>query len=501
MDSVTAPASLTVGLSGPHQNASVTLCAPDRVVGSCQQERITRVRGAGFNATGLPDEALDELLRGVGRARRDVTAYAFAGSDPPPGVDATCLDHHVAHACSAFLPSPFESAAVVVCDHESPHVSIWDGNGTSLRQIEWHWHGDGFAGLYSRCADLLGFGGADHRMEALARLESTHRAEWTTPLFELGQDCLRVSADWQQRVASECAGRAPREQAMVASALQARIGDLLVELLSHVRTRVPHCTRLCLGGSLFYNSYFNTRARLSRVFDEVFVPVDPGNAGLSLGVALHVGRLARQPVTPFLGPSFCADDIKATLENCKLTYQWVSETGAITLAIDALRKGQLVAWFEGAMECGPRALGGRSILASPFAPYVLDNLNRFLKHREPWRGYALSGLDAAVREHFEGPVSSPFMECDFVPKNYALFRHFLPGARAAVRVQTVGDEAPPRFRALLRAFGEAAGCPVLANTSFNGFREPIVCSPRDAVRVFFGTGIDLLVLGQFVLTK
>jgi carbamoyltransferase len=501
VNQATATGLLTVGLSGREQNASVTLCAPDRILGSCQQERITRVRGAGFNASGLPDEALDELLRGAGRSRGDVTTYVFAGPDPPAGLEATRLEHHFAHACSAFLPSPFESAVVLVCDHESPFVSVWEGDGTSVKQIEWRWHGDGLAGLYSKCAHVIGFDGADHRMEALARLESTHRADWTTPLFDLDGEGLRISADWQQRVASEWARREPRERAQVASALQARIAELLVALLSQIRARVPSRTRLCLGGSLFYNSSFNARARTSGIFDEVFVPVDPGNAGLSLGTALHAGRLARQRVTPFLGPSFGSDEIKATLENCKLTYRWVSETDAVGVAVNALRKGQLVAWFDGAMESGPRALGGRSILASPFSSYVLDNLNRFLKHRDPWRGYALSALDRVVSEEFDGPAVSPFMECDYVPRDRARFAHVLPGPRAAVRVQTVSTDVPPRFRALLRAFGDTTGCPVLVNTSFTGFREPIVCSPRDAVRVFFGTGIDVLVMGQFVLTK
>jgi len=153
------------------------------------------------------------------------------------------------------------------------------------------------------------------------------------------------------------------------------------------------------------------------------------------------------------------------------------------------------------MEWGPRALGARSILANPFSPYVLENLNRFLKQREPWRGYALSGLDASVREHFDGPPASPYMECDFTPRDRSRFRHVLPGPRADVRVHTVGDAEPPRFRRLLQAFGEATGVPILVNTSFNGFSEPIVCSPRDAVRVFYGSGVDTLVLGEFVVTK
>jgi carbamoyltransferase len=171
------------------------------------------------------------------------------------------------------------------------------------------------------------------------------------------------------------------------------------------------------------------------------------------------------------------------------------------MAVEDLQKGRLVGWFDGAMEWGPRSLGGRSILASPFSPYVLDNLNQFLKHRDSWRGYALSGLDAAVRQHFDGPAAAPFMECDYLPRDHETFRHVLPAAGAAVRVQTVGSGAPPLFRDLLEAFGKASGYPIVVNTSFNGFREPIVCSPRDAVRVFFGTGIDTLVLDKFIIRK
>jgi carbamoyltransferase len=153
------------------------------------------------------------------------------------------------------------------------------------------------------------------------------------------------------------------------------------------------------------------------------------------------------------------------------------------------------------MEWGPRALGGRSIVANPFAEYALDNLNRFLKHREVWRGYALSGLETAVRKLFEGPSRSPFMECDYAPVDRQRFREILPGSKANVRVQTVAAESPGRFRALLEAFGAEIGLPILVNTSFNGFNEPIVCNPRDAIRVFYGTGLDVLVLGEFSIAK
>jgi carbamoyltransferase len=153
------------------------------------------------------------------------------------------------------------------------------------------------------------------------------------------------------------------------------------------------------------------------------------------------------------------------------------------------------------MEWGPRALGARAILANPFSPYVLENLNRFLKRREAWRGYALSATAACVPEHFTGPSEAPFMECDYHPKDAARFRHVMPAEASHLRVQTVTADCPPRFRALLDAFGSATGIPCLLNTSFNGFHEPIVCTPRDAVRVFFGSGLDVLMLDRFVLTK
>jgi carbamoyltransferase len=495
---------LSVGLGGATRNACVTLCTDEGILGICEQERITRLRGAGFNPTGLPDEALDELLRRSGRQRGEVTAYALAETVPAPrGIEPVRLDYHFAHACSAFLPSPHDSATIVVCDRKAPQISVWDGQGNAINKVEWPWHGLGFAEVYSQCAQALGFttGGHEQRMEAMARLDPAHRDDRATDLFSLAADRLRLAPNWQARIESWVGTGARCDAASVAAALQSRIGDLLIEFLAEVKRRAPARHGLCVGGSLFSNSHFNSMVRHSNASGDVFIPVNPGDAGLSVGAALHVNGQIRQTVTPFFGPSYSAEEIKATLDNCKLTYEWKSETDANAIAVQALQEGRLVAWFDGPMEWGPRALGARSIVANPFAPYVLENLNRFLKRRDMWRGYALSGLEAAVHEHFEGPTSSPFMECDYVPKDPSRFRHILPGQKASVRVQTVGSDAPPRFQSLLRGFGERSGIPILVNTSFNGFREPIVCSPNDAIRVFFGSGLDMLVLGDFVINK
>jgi carbamoyltransferase len=497
---------LYVGLGGATRNACVALCTEKELLGVCEQERITRVRGAGFNSTGLPDEVLDALLERSGRQRKEVTAYAVAEPVPAtnrPGIELVDLDRHFAHASSAFLPSPFESATVVVCDREAPQISIWDGDGSTITRVEWLWDGPGLAEVYSGCAEALGFtaGGHEQRMEAMARLEPTRHDDRAADLITFNTNRLLLAPDWQGRIERWVDAVDLHEKSSIAAALQSHIGDLLLKLLSEVNRRTPTRRRLCVGGSLFANSYFNSLVRRGGPFDEVFIPINPGNAGLSVGAALQVSGGMRRPVTPFLGPSFSAEEIKETLDNCKLTYEWMSETDRIATVVLALQEGRLVAWFEGAMEWGPRALGARSIVANPFAPYVLDNLNRFLKRRDMWRGYALSGLESAVHAHFDGPERSPFMECDYVPKDRARFRHALPGPDAAVRIQTVGSDAPSGFRALLSAFGQAVGIPILVNTSFNGIREPIVCSPNDAVRVFFGSGLDMLVLGDFVITK
>jgi carbamoyltransferase len=500
--------SVWVGLGGVAGHACAAVASRDEVLGVCEQERVTRVRAAGFNRSGLPDEAIDEILRRVGRQRTDVARVALAenvargsrlGQEEP-----LHYDHHFAHACTAFLTSPHESATILVCDDEPPHTSVWSGDGSSVARVEWEWRGPGFADLYSECAEAFGFSGPgrEQRLEALARFDSLGRDQRVTSLFGLEADRLRLAPGWRAELASWTGTGALRPQVSVlASAIQGHIDELLIEFLRAVRRRTSDTRCLCVGGSLFENSHFNSTIRTSGVFDEVFVPVNPGNAGLAVGTSLLASGPRRERVTPFLGPSYTAEEIKTTFDNCKLTYESTSGGESVDVAVDALRKGQLVAWVEGPMEWGPRALGARSILANPFAPYVLENLNRFLKQREAWRGYALSALDSAVTEHFHGPSASPFMECDYVPRDPRRFERILPAPRSALRVQTVESHAPPLFRTLIEKFGSVTGVPVVVNTSFNGFHEPIVCSPRDAVRVFFGTGIDLLVFEGFLIRK
>jgi carbamoyltransferase len=493
---------LTAGLGGAARHGCVALADREGFVAVCEQERVTRVRGAGFNTSGLPDEALDVLLDRCGRSRADVSRYVTtdAGHD---GFEH--IDRHHALACTSYLSSPFDDACVVVCDHHLPKVSVWEGRDAALWNVEWPWTGPGFADVFSTCAAAFGFGasGGDQRFAALARLRPDHHDEdGLGQLLRYDAASLIVDARLESEIERALSGEpvGGRKSAGIAAALQARLTELFLDFLREVRRRT-NCTRVCLSGSLFYQSFINTAARSANIFAEVFIPVDPGHSGLAVGAALAASGHRKTPLSPFLGPRYSPDETKQTLDNCKLQYTWESVDGAIDKAVSALRKGSLVGWFDGAMEWGPRALGARCILANPTSPYVLENLNRFLKQREPWRGYALSALEDAMPRHFTGPAAAPFMECDYRPRDAGRLRHILPSPEAAIRVQTVTKSAPPRFMRLLEAFESATTLPFLVNTSFNGFHEPIVCSPRDAVRVFYGSGLDVLVIDQFVLTK
>jgi carbamoyltransferase len=505
--------SLLLGISGARQNAAVAAVVDGRLAAFCEQERVTRIRSVGLQPGVLPHAAIAAVLGRIGKTELDVTAFATGESDVilPDLHRSGQIDHHRAHAAAAAFTSPFVQGAILVCDqHSEPPVSVWRFDAGQLTEHPWHWDGPGFASLYSECTDVFGLPPrSEFRLEALARIDGEQRREFEglTSRISYEGGRLRVDPRWRSAVVDLLAGSGGRgdttRTSAVASAFQTCLGDALVALIEDLHRVLP-LDNLCLGGGLFYNTYLNTRVVESGAFKRVFVPANPGNPGLAAGAALALAaEAAPVPVgfsDPFLGPAYDPQLVKATLDNCKLTYDYLSERDIVDVTVKALLRGQLVGWFHGAMEWGPRSLGNRSILANPFAPYVLENLNAFLKQREPYRAYGLSVCVEDAPQHFAVPAPSRFMELEYSVLDTTRFRHVLPLGVKRLRVQTIGEQ-PPLFRDLHRAFGAATGAGVLVNTSFNGFHEPMVCSPRDAVRVFYGGGLDLAVLGGFVLRK
>lgn len=501
---------VTVGVAGARRNAAAALCDDGRVLAVCEQERLTRTRHVGLLPGALPREAVDTVLHLAGRSHADISSVMVAepGVTLPCGVPVGRVPHDYAHAATAFHTSPFGEAVVLVCDrHGAPDLSVWRADADGLSREDWPWSGPGFASLYSLAAEALGLGGdGEYRFEALARVADRSHAI-RPPAVVCRGDGLDVAHDFQAAVRSLASSRSQSPDAAhmsaVAQAVQHELGQVLLDVVGEVRRRVP-ASNLCLAGGLFYNSYFNTLLARSGLFERTFVPVNPGNAGVAVGASLAGApgpvERSRSALSPFLGPGYGVDDIKRTFDNCKLSYDYLRDGQVLERTVNGLAAGKLVGWFQGRMEWGPRALGHRSILASPLAPYVLENLNRFLKHREPYHCYSVAVCEEDVHRYFDGPPTSDFMEFDYDVRDPELFVKVLPLNATRLRVQTVPASAGI-FHQLIRAFGDLTGVPVLVNTSFNGFNEPIVCTPRDAVRVFYGTGLDMAVIGNMILRK
>lgn len=495
---------VVIGLAGAARNGSVAACHGGRIVAMCEQERVTRTRREPLTPGKLPTQTVSTILRIGQFSAADVSTYAVAEPSVtlPADVPVEYVDHHRAHAATAFYTSHFPNATILVCDRSgNPELTVWLGDERGIRRADFEWRGPGLATLYTLASESFGFGDdGDARLEALARVgargEPARHAE-----IAWRDDTLDIPADFQSSIHSAVQGDTAR--AALAAQVQRHLGDVLLDVVGSIKRQCGGET-LCLAGGLFYNSFFNTLLARSNLFSNTFVPANPGNAGVAIGAALLATDNAvhdtSSPTSPFLGPGFTPEEIKATLDNCKLSYDYLSSGRLLDQATAALVKGELVGWFHGRMEWGVRALGNRSILASPVAPYVLENLNRFLKHREPHRTYSLAVCAEDVARFFCGPPASRLMEYEYEVLDRVLFRHLLPENASRLRVQTV-DASAGMFYELLRAFGDLTGVPVLVNTSFNGFNEPIVCHPRDAVRVFYGTGLDMAVLDSLVIRK
>jgi carbamoyltransferase len=500
---------LVVGISGASRNAAAASSVDGNVVAVCEQERLIRLRRAGVQPGTFPAEALQMVLQLAGdRSVTEVGQFATAEDALmlPAHVPALRFDHHFAHAATAFYLSPFQSATVLICDHHSsPSTTVWSSRGRELVGVDWPGGSTSLAGLYSECARLFGCE-HEHHLEALARLDGDSDEHRFDAVIRYEDGAVWASNKWRAILTDWLAEDArAAHRIRVAGGFQRHLGRVLLALAQDIRTATAdRC--LCVGGGLFYNTFFTTLLHQSRLFDSVFVAPNPGNAGLAVGLAIVAGDGAarhHRAVSPFLGPEYDLEDIKGALDNCKLSYECLSEDQVIDQTVDTLQKGRLVGWFQGRMEWAHRALGNRSILASPLSPYVLDNLNVFLKHRERHCAYGFSVPERDAEKFFRGPTSSPCMEYEYELLMDGGLQHAVPDNAKALRVQTIPDDAPwfQRFQRLHEAFGHASGVPVLVNTSFNGFLEPIVCSPRDAIRVFFSTGLDVLVLDRFVVRK
>jgi carbamoyltransferase len=265
-------------------------------------------------------------------------------------------------------------------------------------------------------------------------------------------------------------------------------------------------SNLCIAGGVAFNALLISALEQEK---NVFVQPVAGNAGTALGAVLYAWHSVYQQSERAsledlcLGPGYTAEEVKRVLENCKLHFRYLLTTEELVdHAIRDINDQRIIAWMQGRMEFGPRALGNRSILASPLNPYSTENLNTFIKHREPFRKFAASVPAELAGEYFEVGPNARFLAT--VGRVRPLYRKTFETAllgRDLIRVHTVSREDNALYHRLLHAAGKATQLPVLYNTSFNLFGDPLVCTPRDAVRSFYSSGIDALFVGNFMLEK
>jgi predicted NodU family carbamoyl transferase len=448
-----------LGISGFAHNSMSAIYDGARL-GACAEGRARRIRTVGVRDGGWPVASIRMILQELSTVEPEswLTAEAGIHSMFPGG---TLLPHHLGHARTSFFTSGFREALVLICDSsDTESESFWLADSSGFRRLPLPVdHQQGIAKRLSEaCCDAGLAQGQVRELEFLARCGDDTAAHKV--LSKYVEEVLRLAL-----------------------------------ALHDVRSDLP----LCVGGGLFYNGYLNLKLRSCEVFSEVYVPPDPGNSGLAIGCAMPEVALNCR-TTAFLGPTYEDAEIKQVLDNCKLTYQYFSDAEQLEAVLKQLERGRLVGWFKGAMEWGPRALGHRSILANPFDKYVSHNLNEFLKHRPRHHTYSLSILEEEMAGLFSTSVSSPYMEADAELSDSELRFASVAHSGRRLRIQSVAASSDP-FAALLRGFKLRAGVGALVNTSFNGFHEPIVVSPRDAIRVFFGTGLDALAIGSFWLEK
>ncbi len=464
------------------------------------------------------------------------------------------VDHHLSHAASAFFPSPFDAAAVMTIDGVGEwstatigRASTVDGKHTlAIESAVDFPHSLGL--FYSAFTDLLGFevNEGEYKVMGMAPYgEPSYlpQLEQILHLYDDGSFWLDMSYfsfhHSARRAYSpkllELLGVEPRKKderfwttedtdadpadlersrryADIAASVQ-RIVEMAVVGLAREAQRRTGSPNLCFAGGVALNVMANRRILDETPVERMFIPPAPGDSGGAVGAALYVehvtlGNPARVELEhAYWGSEYGSEAIEAALRDRPgIAYRRLDDEAAVLdAAVQALGRGEVVGWFQGRFELGPRALGNRSIIADPRSTEMKERINEKIKFREPFRPFAPvtteDAADALVRAPHAGQLASRFM---------LLITNLTPDAAAALpavshfgtaRLQTVREEWNPRFSRLLRAWGDATGTPVLLNTSFNLRGEPIVTTPENALSTFERSGLDLLVLGDFAVTK
>jgi carbamoyltransferase len=464
--------------------------------------------------------------------------------------------HHHSHAASAFYPSPFERAAVLVMDGvgEWATTSTGVGRGRDLALTDEIRFPHSLGMLYSAFTYYLGFKVNDGEYKVMGMApygEPKYAGLIRQHLIDIKDDgSFHLDMDYfnyctgltmtNERFAGLFGG--PRRDGSepltqrhmdLARSVQEVLEDAVLALVRHLHKTTGE-KNLCLAGGVALNCVANGRILREGPFDNIWIQPAAGDAGSSLGVALAIANAKAYGERPapvngadamqgaFLGPEYGDGEIRATLDSFGAVYEEMTDDALFSFVAAKLAAENIVGWFQGRMEFGPRSLGNRSILGDPHSAAMQQTLNLKIKYRESFRPFAPAILNEDARDYFDLETASPYMllvsdvtqdkllelsaedEAKTGFDKLGVVRSDVPAVTHvdnSARVQTVHMETNPRFHRLLSSFKKETGRGVLVNTSFNVRDEPIVCTPEDAYKCFMATEMDVLVLGNHVLAK
>ena len=478
---------------------------------------------------------------------------ALAG-DAEPLPQLLFSEHHLSHAGAAFYPSPFEKAAVLCMDGvgEWATTSAWLGDGSSLKPL-WEINFPHSLGLlYSAFTYYCGFkvNSGEYKLMGLAPYGEPRFVEQIKEhlidikpdgTFRLDLSYFKFHRGFRMtgRKFHKLFGRPPRKGETelsqfhmdLAASIQVVTEEIVLKIARTLRDETG-AKHLCLSGGVALNCVANGKLLREGLFEDIWIQPASGDAGSALGAALvawhqHFEQ-PRQPVPgdamagTYLGPQFSNEQIAAYLSDIQAPFHSLEDAALFERLAELLDQGKVIGWFNGRMEFGPRALGGRSIIGDPRNQQMQSVMNLKIKYRESFRPFAPSVLEHEVGNQFELQAKSPYMLLvapvkkalctPMTEQQQQLFgidklnvpRSQLPAITHvdySARVQTVSERTNPRYFNLIRAFQRRTGCPTIVNTSFNVRGEPIVCTPQDAYRCFMRTEMDALVLQNQLLLK
>jgi carbamoyltransferase len=449
------------------------------------------------------------------------------------------IEHHMAHAAGSFLPSPFEEAAVLTIDGvgEWTTTSYGMAKGNEINLIKEIKFPSSLGLLYSTITAYLGFSvnNSEYKVMGLAPYGDMNKE--TNPYYSKLKEVIDVKEDGSYRfnmdffiyhyknkmpskklcTLLEGPIRKPEEELTqrhkdIAAALQIILEEVMTKMLNNLYQKTK-CKNLIIAGGIGLNSVYNGKILKDTPFENFWCQPDPGDGGTSVGVALYVYNSILKKSREYslndayLGPEFTKEQIKEFLEKNNIRYtEFKDKNELIKKTSNLIYNNNVVGWFQGGMEWGPRALGARSILSNPCTKNMQEILNLKVKHREKFRPFAPVVCEDDAEKYFEcdNPIPIP---TDFMLMVYPIKKQWKEKIPAVThvdgsgRLQTIRRSQNPLYYDLIKEFGKLSKIPILINTSFNIRGEPIVCTPHDAYKCMMGTGIDYLIMGDFLVKR